>query len=795
MTTLKYNGKEYNVVYIDPSIAAAGDGTSYDKALDNFPTSLSDNTCYLIRRTNEEYKVDMKPTKNTGLTYIMLMGMPRKGEELYDLLDDEDVKTAWEDATSKYANITMNSTSYNRHSGDSGAMPYVVFWENSIEDFSATNCYFFRNSDSGSSQYHLQPMFYFNRYDLVQKIKFNGCKFGYTQYDFEDDDFLANNETITADTTKYPQNKCCGYVSIGRSALTHFEKCIINIVRTDGNGTSYSDHAYNGGPADYPKSIYSNNSQVNFVMKDCQVNILHYSTQDSSYGCYYNDIMIDRSGEGVATDNGSDNSYPYKRYSNINIDGMEINHIMMGDKGIHDLHSIAVNGKFVKINNIKINIKNMKNASNGILRRYDERSWAILVGKYDNYGSDNDGHPPLIIKVNNIKADFTKNPLFRPNSARILYIQGLSIDHGNMSSCVENIDIRFPHDNFTVSPNVYVVMFRNYPYTSNYNNWSIGSDNSAADYYRNASKGVIYKNIRIDSPYNTSYSLYMTGASVKSPYIGGKIYLRSSTLEVDKIYTGVPASSCVTMSYNSYLKCDEFEANLNNKNSPYVGVAQIVLNSQDPSSVYVNKTNIALFDEIPVTANYSLAMNGSYVCPNYIVNGQYFARNSQIFVKSWNSVRTGSTSQASLKLYNNTSTAAGNPGYLIIGNDPYKGIEIQPKSAGKKILTCYIAVKNFDETQYHEGSTHCGITACVPETRNDNGEMNIYTYTSMGSSWKEDLSTWSNDNNLKTYRIEIPLEVKEITNPIDVKIWYNWYSANGYVYIDPDIKLIDVVEE
>ena len=42
MTTLKYNGKEYNVVYIDPSIAAAGDGTSYDKALDNFPTSLSD---------------------------------------------------------------------------------------------------------------------------------------------------------------------------------------------------------------------------------------------------------------------------------------------------------------------------------------------------------------------------------------------------------------------------------------------------------------------------------------------------------------------------------------------------------------------------------------------------------------------------------------------------------------------------------------------------------------------------------------------------------------------------------
>ena len=59
--------------------------------------------------------------------------------------------------------------------------------------------------------------------------------------------------------------------------------------------------------------------------------------------------------------------------------------------------------------------------------------------------------------------------------------------------------------------------------------------------------------------------------------------------------------------------------------------------------------------------------------------------------------------------------------------------------------------------------------------------------------WQSDNSTWSGDTNLRTYKCEIPIEVFTLDEPIDVKIWFNWYSVNGYVYVDPDFKLTDII--
>lgn len=53
MSTIIYNNTVYTQVFIDPSKTVAGDGTTPENAFFDFPTTLADNTCYVIRRTNE----------------------------------------------------------------------------------------------------------------------------------------------------------------------------------------------------------------------------------------------------------------------------------------------------------------------------------------------------------------------------------------------------------------------------------------------------------------------------------------------------------------------------------------------------------------------------------------------------------------------------------------------------------------------------------------------------------------------------------------------------------------------
>ena len=67
MATLIYDNVEFNIVYIDPTIASAGDGTTPALALSDLPNTLVDNTCYLMRRTNEETHVSLKQTKKWKL--------------------------------------------------------------------------------------------------------------------------------------------------------------------------------------------------------------------------------------------------------------------------------------------------------------------------------------------------------------------------------------------------------------------------------------------------------------------------------------------------------------------------------------------------------------------------------------------------------------------------------------------------------------------------------------------------------------------------------------------------------
>ena len=149
MTTMKYEGVDYNVVYIDPSAETNGDGTTYSTAMNAFPSTYTDKTVYLIRRTEETSKLSMPKSGNAGLQHVMFLGMPRADQQFYALLDDAGVKEAWKDETAKYANLLMNSDTY----ADKDSTTNVVYYETSNRVFIALNCYFFRDNDGGTANY------------------------------------------------------------------------------------------------------------------------------------------------------------------------------------------------------------------------------------------------------------------------------------------------------------------------------------------------------------------------------------------------------------------------------------------------------------------------------------------------------------------------------------------------------------------------------------------------------------------------------------------------------------------
>ena len=141
-----------------------------------------------------------------------------------------------------------------------------------------------------------------------------------------------------------------------------------------------------------------------------------------------------------------------------------------------------------------------------------------------------------------------------------------------------------------------------------------------------------------------------------------------------------------------------------------------------------------------------------------------------------------------------------NPPRLVIGLEPYKGIAITPVSIGKKKAICYFACKNFSENELWEGSDKFVVEINCPYFETDKFDSEITnlhykTYSTCGRPWISDNSSWSGDTNLRVFRVEMPIEVFTLDEQIDVKVWYNWYGVNGYAYFDPDVKLIDIVQE
>ena len=784
MATLNYNGNEYNILYIDANIGAnEGDGSTPATALANIPSPLVDKTCYIIRRNadDETIHVDLPQSWYDSLYYIMFLGMPLADDPMYNVMETS-AKSLWGADTGKYARIRCNMESYinvDNWSDDNfnNTNNKTLFKTNSVRNFYASNCYFYRDGNGGAQNSYANQFGYMFAFDYGSRfadVTFNNCKFGYTQYNFDNDDYIATNSDVSTDTSKYPQYKCQCYIGIRHCNSFTINNCVINHIFTTTNATSYGYYFSHGAS----KCIFM--SGINrFVFTNNQYNVLYRNSYNGTSTVFENtnNIVFDNGGSGQESYNGS------VERSRAIVKNIEINRIYTPTGSRIDSQNLRVDAYDVLVDNIHVNHKVM---GGGRLTSWNSN---MTNGSFIEIEGTNS------LNVSNIYADFTNSNI---NSARVLKLYSDNNTVGNPKDVCKNIYIKMdPTGGLNMGGSI-VDLIRSYMLLNGSTNVSnVDNNNSWVEYSYNVNmaESSIVTNIVVESENTTNYAIYCERFSFKSPCVKGRVYLANSTADIKKHYNKISTYTGAAIYGSSYYKCDDYEANLQYKN--YSGTAQIEWQPNGRSSVYVNKSNCILYNETPYTSIYLASSNNSFVCPNYIKSGQFFQRNEVCFCRSWNTVRTGSNSQGSLRFNNNYAGINNNSYPLIVGHEPYAGIQIAPGSTGKKILTAYMATKNLDasETGY---TGRIGIHVICPEKYTDyydveKTNLRHHEWTSEAIGWQSDNSTWSGDTNLRTYKCEIPIQVYTLDEPIDVKIWFNWYSVNGYLYVDPDFKLTDVL--
>ena len=171
-----YSNVDFNIVYVDPSIATAGDGATPATALKNLPATAEEfvnNTCYLIRRTKETAAATIPAGSNTEITNLLLLGMPNPSDLMYDFVPDI-AKTTWGADTATYANIQS-------------IVANGQFQLPNVRHFLLHRVYLFRDGIN-SDNYIL---YFYNRDEYKMCLSFEHCKFGSRGINIDQEDYTG----------------------------------------------------------------------------------------------------------------------------------------------------------------------------------------------------------------------------------------------------------------------------------------------------------------------------------------------------------------------------------------------------------------------------------------------------------------------------------------------------------------------------------------------------------------------------------------------------------------------------
>ena len=199
-----YSNTEYNVVYVDPSIGTPGDGSTPALALADLPqaaSSIQENTCYLIRRTDGT-ACGLPSGTNNALRRLLLMGMPFPSDPLYGFAPEE-ARTAWGQDAALRANIRAAS----------GSQSLVA---NQLECLLLHRLNMARSGVSSVSAYMLVS---YQTSESKGVFTIDKCRFGVDGRDVDSDGYGGG---------AYTQSAMDAYVRIGQARMLNIRDCVVN---------------------------------------------------------------------------------------------------------------------------------------------------------------------------------------------------------------------------------------------------------------------------------------------------------------------------------------------------------------------------------------------------------------------------------------------------------------------------------------------------------------------------------------------------------------------------------------
>ena len=767
MTTIRKNGVEFTMVYIDPSVATAGTGESYDSPLKDFPTTIEDGKCYLVRRTSEDYFANMRVGNYSSILNLMIMGMPKSTDEEYSLITDNAVKTAWGNDAYDYARIRWNFAS-------TGNTNTYSFYVTNLVNFIASRCYFFRDSNSPSSQYYCQPMLYSNNGSALANYDINYCKFGYLDFDLGNAEWRENNETFTDSSNKYGDNKCGNYFYVRGFNSFIMKNSIVDHIPAHLNSSyDWCQRVY---------GFYFSNSKGNTFKLINNIINKSYLNRIDSYN-YYGTFVLYYQPKNMTLLNNTFNEIMVRTQS------CPVNFIMCDTHNSNNTSNITGTSSMsnLTMKNNTINWLKMKNAnpsSDYITEDGHYRGWAFRFIGLTSY--DIDG-----LYVN---GDIDGSEIAYERILRLSDIYNLYAGLGQRR--IRNVKIKYCGDyakclNWTYGvrnvPSIKITggSYVGYDYDNQYNS-------SSASFVPSSATNIpLMENINIYCP--LGYALVLKGINVKNAKITGKIDIDDKcSVELDELTNEYASSDALWIggAYN-YLRIKDFKVNKEATLYPYNGTSQIVFNGSfgsdyfmGNSDIYVDKSNCPMISQTLMNNNMGITFRNYFISPNYGEEGQYVQYTKNGYMKSWNTVRQGSSSRASIKC----SLTKGEELFgITLGERPYKGIQITPASIGDKSLRLHFATKNIPNNDL---LNKIWMAVEVPTTDDESIVFEDIYDSRINGSITTETATWSNDSDLDTYVLSLPITVKRTDKPINIRINYEIFGDDTYTYLDPDIRLI-----
>lgn len=294
-------------------------------------------------------------------------------------------------------------------------------------------------------------------------------------------------------------------------------------------------------------------------------------------------------------------------------------------------------------------------------------------------------------------------------------------------------------------------------------------------------KVPVVDNITVRNP--RGRSLYICNARLTNAQLKGSMTCYYTVADIDKLETWFPGYALWAYD-GSHVRVKDMFINIDNPAYLYSQEPAVGTDFNNRANVFVDKCNIALRPLTYRSDNDCYIYQG-FGCNNEGEEGHFCFRCPNGIADTWSVHRTGGGA-AALKLYNNNFNTTRT---MVLGRKPFKGMELLPTTSGRHILKIHIAYKGYADDA--DMFRRLMISATV---RDGDGNDSVYWSTLHGRWVDDSASEWINDENLTQKCLEIPLDLIE-NNPVDVRVYFSWFSSSGFVYIDPALELEPVVSE